>query len=151
MFLRFSHGTKIMDAGTGGGLPGIPLAIMFPGATFTLVDSVGKKIRVVSEIGKALGLTNIQPVSARLETITDSFDFITGRAVSDLKCFIGVTSDRISRTNRNDMSNGILYLAGGEIGQWVFRQYPHTSVVPLSGFFEEQYFATKKLVYIPLV
>ena len=115
--ISFSPGTKIMDAGTGGGFPGIPLAILFPDTDFTLVDSIAKKVQVVVKIADELGLNNVHPVRERFENLKQSYDFIIGRAVSPLPGFGNVLMDNISSERKNEIPNGILYLKGGEFGE----------------------------------
>jgi 16S rRNA (guanine527-N7)-methyltransferase len=137
-----------MDAGTGGGFPGIPLAIMFPDAHFTLVDSVGKKIKVIDAIAAELKLVNVTTMNARFETLKGSFDFVTGRAVSRLPLFIMSVRDRVSPQGFNAVPNGILYLTGGEVEQDLTLIQATSSAWPLADFFTEDYFATKKLVHL---
>ncbi|MBN1198884.1 MAG: 16S rRNA (guanine(527)-N(7))-methyltransferase RsmG [Bacteroidales bacterium] len=148
--LRMKPATRILDAGTGGGLPGIPLAILFPDVSFTLIDSVGKKIRVVTEIGKELNLSNIQPRQIRLESMTGNYHFVTGRAVTDLLRFYQMARKKIAPEHLNDRKNGILYLSGGDIENQLNKINPEASVTPLSDFFTEPYFSSKKLIYIPV-
>lgn len=148
--IRFVSGTTVLDAGTGGGLPGIPLAILFPDVSFTLLDSIGKKIKVVTEIGRELKLTNILPVQNRLESFHGKFDFVTGRAVTDIRRFYEDARRRVSDDHRNQWKNGILYLGGGETESQAANLHPRTAITPLSDFFNESYFASKKLIYIPV-
>jgi len=140
----------VLDAGTGGGLPGIPLAILFPDVSFTLIDSIGKKIKVVTEIGKELNLKNIEPMQVRMESVPGYFDFITGRAVTGVDEFYRVAKKKISREHRNILSNGILYLSGGDIESQVYTNYKGATVTSLADFFTEAYFSSKKLIYIPV-
>ncbi|MBE0648199.1 MAG: 16S rRNA (guanine(527)-N(7))-methyltransferase RsmG [Bacteroidales bacterium] len=147
--IRFTSHTHILDAGTGGGLPGIPLAILFPDVRFTLLDSIGKKIHVVAEISRELKLTNIEPVQNRLESMNGMYHFVTGRAVTDIRGFYHVARKIISREQKNKMQNGILYLSGGDIDKQIDTLHPNTKITPLSAFFDEDYFASKKLIYIP--
>lgn len=150
LFTRMNPGTRVLDAGTGGGLPGIPLAILFPDVTFTLVDSIGKKIRVVTEIGKELKINNIQPVQSRLESVRGTFHFVTGRAVTDINTFHHLARKKIAMDQINDKKNGILYLSGGDIQDQLNRKIPQATVTSLSDFFSEPYFMSKKLIYIPI-
>lgn len=148
--VRMRPTTRVLDAGTGGGLPGIPLAILFPDVAFTLIDSIGKKIRVVTEIGKELKLTNIQPLQIRLESMTGSYHFVTGRAVTDIQSFYQMARKKIAPEHLNDKKNGILYLSGGDIENQLNTIDPEVSVTALSDFFSEPYFTSKKLIYIPV-
>lgn len=146
--IRFLPGTSVLDAGTGGGFPGIPLAILFPETRFVLVDSIGKKIRVVQEIASALGLSNVEPVRARVETVPGSFDFITGRAVTALPGFIRMTSSLINKQSQHGLANGILYLKGGEFEEELTGIRHPVTVYSLSEWFCEDYFQTKKMLHI---
>lgn len=146
--VAFKPGTRIMDAGTGGGFPGIPLATMFPDVHFTLVDSIGKKIKVVDAIATALKLDNVTALNARFETIKGSFDFVTGRAVSKLPIFCSMVKNCINKHGFNDIQNGILYLTGGELEPDVAQIKARSDSWPLAGFFTEYYFTTKKLVHL---
>jgi len=145
---HFVPGTRILDVGTGGGFPGIPLAIFFPQVRFTLVDSIGKKIRVVSEIVSALSLTNTQCLNIRAEQISDAFDFIVSRAVSDLPGFCRNFGTLVSKHCMNDKANGIIYLKGGDIDQDMKSIRRKYSVMDLSTVFDEPFFETKKLVHL---
>lgn len=149
-FLSFTDQSKIIDVGTGGGFPGIPLAIMFPNVQFTLLDSVGKKIKVVNEIIREIELTNVKPIQARSEDFKGKFDFIVSRAVSKLPDFAKQTQHLISLKPRNAVSNGILYLKGGNIEAEIAPFRRKAFVVEISDWFEEPYFETKKLVHLPL-
>jgi 16S rRNA (guanine527-N7)-methyltransferase len=146
--IRFTEGTTILDVGTGGGFPGIPLAILFPDVKFTLVDSIGKKIMVVREITKALDLKNVRSYHSRAEDIPGVFDFITGRAVTDINAFYGWVKKKIKPTDQNGLPNGILYLKGGELDAELASFGSRAQVFPLSQYFEEEFFATKAVVYI---
>jgi 16S rRNA (guanine527-N7)-methyltransferase len=145
--VAFKPGTRIMDAGTGGGFPGIPLATMFPEVNFTLVDSIGKKIKVIEAIAAALQLKNVITLNSRFESVKESFDFVTGRAVSRLPLFVSMVRPRVKTRGFNDIPNGILYLTGGEFEQDMTQIKAVSASWPLAGFFTEEYFITKKLVH----
>ena len=146
----FLPGTRVMDAGTGGGLPGIPLAIFFPEVEFFLVDSVAKKIRVVTEISKSLGLSNVYPVVSRFEQVDGTFEFITGRAVTDPGKMAGMLRDKISPENRHPFTNGLLYLTGGDVEQELKKRRYAIRIHCLPDLFTEPFFETKKLVHLAL-
>lgn len=146
--IQFIAGTSIMDAGTGGGFPGIPLAILFPDVQFHLVDSIGKKITVVSEISKALGLSNIIAEKARVETIGIKYDFILSRAVTSLPVFTKWVFPFISKNHKNSLPNGILYIKGGNIEEEIKQINYNSKVYPISQFFEEPFFETKQIIHI---
>lgn len=146
--IRFKEGTYILDAGTGGGLPGIPLAIFFPEVSFTLVDSIGKKIKVVEAICKELKLDNVEARQARVETLREKYDFVVSRAVTTLPEFLALTQKLIRRDAINYLPNGILYLKGGDIEEELFALNRRFHVYYLSNFFYEPFFETKKLVHI---
>ncbi len=149
-FINFTDGTKIIDVGTGGGFPGIPLAIYFPNVQFTLIDSIGKKIRVVNEVIKALGLKNAFAIQVRSEDYKDKFDFIVSRAVTTLPDFVKQTGHLISYKQKNAISNGILYLKGGDLTDEITPFKKMTSIIELSSYFDEPFFSTKKLVHLTL-
>ena len=144
----FKSGTTIMDAGTGGGFPGIPLAVMFPDVQFTLVDSIGKKIKVVEAIAKNLGLANVHTLNARFESVKQKFDFITGRAVSNLPLFLSMVSHCVKKQGSNELSNGILYLTGGDIEPDMKKVTARATTYNLSAYFTETYFTSKKIVHL---
>lgn len=146
--VQFKKNTSILDAGTGGGFPGIPLAIYFPEVQFHLVDSIGKKINVVNEISKALGLSNITAEKARVETIDNKYDFIISRAVTSLPVFSKWVFQLISKQQNNSISNGILYIKGGDIEDELGQLKYRNKVYPISQFFKESFFDTKNVIHI---
>jgi len=148
--LQFKSGTSILDVGTGGGFPGIPLAIMFPEAQFHLVDSIGKKIRVVQEIATALDLKNVKAEQVRAERLDDSYEFVVSRAVTRITPFVGWVRKNISRNSFHSLRNGILYLKGGDLTEELAELNMKTKSYDLSEFFQEEFFETKKVVYVPL-
>jgi len=145
----FKSGAKILDVGTGGGFPGIPLAILFPETQFTLVDSIGKKIKVVEEVTDALGLQNVTAVNDRVEQISGEFDFIVSRAVAVMPSFVHWVKGKIAKTSAHDRKNGILYLKGGDLSEEL-SPYRTVEVFDLARVFEEDFFETKKVVYLPM-
>lgn len=144
---NFRDGTRIMDLGTGGGFPGIPLAIMFPNAHFHLLDSVGKKIRVCQEIVSALGLQNVTTQWARAEEVKERFHFVVSRAVMPLADLVKIVRKIISPEQFNALPNGLICLKGGELEHEVMPMKHSTMITPLSDYFSEEYFQTKKVVY----
>ncbi|MDR6807530.1 16S rRNA (guanine527-N7)-methyltransferase [Dyadobacter sp. BE34] len=147
---EFRPGTAILDVGTGGGFPGVPLAIMFPEAQFHLVDSIGKKIRVVQEVVNALKLDNVRAEQVRAEKLDDSYEFVVSRAVTRMAPFVGWVKKNISRNSFHDRRNGILYLKGGDLTEELSEIKEKPQVYELSDFFGEEFFETKKVVYVPL-
>lgn len=148
--IRFKPGTNIMDLGTGGGFPGIPLAIMFPEAKFHLVDSIGKKIRVCEEVSKALGLQNVTTQWCRAEEVKQQFHFIVSRAVMPLPDLVEIIRKAVSKDQFNGLPNGLICLKGGELEQEARPFGKAAQITSLSEYFEEPFFETKKLVYLPL-
>lgn len=148
--LEFLPGEKVLDVGTGGGFPGIPLAILFPEAHFHLVDSIGKKIKVVQEVSRAIGLKNLVATHARAEQIDDKFNFIISRAVTQLKDFYPWVRGKFEKTPLNKLPNGVLYLKGGDLElELQESKLKEVHLYPLSAYFEENYFETKYVVYFP--
>lgn len=148
--MRFVDGTSVLDVGTGGGFPGIPLAILFPGSRFHLVDSIGKKIKVVQNVAEALGLENVKAEQIRAEQLTAKYDFVVSRAVTRLPEFVPWVQKNISRIQLNSLPNGILYLKGGDLGAELKPFRKKVFVQELSAYFEEAFFETKKVVHLPL-
>lgn len=147
--VRFKPGTEILDVGTGGGFPGIPLAILSPLADFHLVDSVGKKIKVVQEVADALALSNVRAEQVRVEQVSTTYDFVVSRAVTRLKPFLGWVRYKIHKNGNNDRPNGVLYLKGGDLADELAEIPDRYRVYALSDYFEEPFFETKKVIYIP--
>lgn len=148
--LRFQPGTDVVDIGTGGGFPGIPLAIMFPECSFTLVDSVGKKIKVASEVAASLGLKNVNFVYDRMENVKQKFDFAVSRAAMSLDLLVKVCRKNINKAGHNALPNGLICLKGGELETEVKPYSRIATLYSVSEFFSEDYFQTKKAVYLPL-
>src|SRR5687767_12651596 len=147
----FKAGAQVLDVGTGGGFPGVPLAILFPETHFHLVDSIGKKITVVNQVANALGLKNISAEQIRAEQVKGEYDFIVSRAVTRLKEFYGWINRKIKKTSKHDLYNGILYLKGGDLDEELAELKRPYQLTDLSQFFNEEFFETKKVVYVPLV
>jgi 16S rRNA (guanine527-N7)-methyltransferase len=148
--VSFKPGTSVLDVGTGGGFPGIPLAILFPKTQFHLVDSIGKKILVVQNIASAIGLSNVKAEQLRAEQLKGRYDFIVSRAVTRLKEFYGWVHSKAKVKSQHELYNGILYLKGGELQEELDELRKPYQIFELSDFFDEEFFATKKIVYIPL-
>lgn len=145
----FKAGSKILDVGTGGGFPGIPLAIMHPESTFHLVDSIGKKIKVVDEVSEGLGLKNVTSFNQRVEELNGNYDFIVSRAVAVMPTFVRWVKGKIAKENVHERKNGILYLKGGDLSEEL-KDYRTAKIFELSDYFEEDFFDTKKVVYLPM-
>lgn len=148
--MQFKPMCEILDVGTGGGFPGVPLAIMFPDSRFTLVDSIGKKIKVVSDVVDRLGLTNAKALQSRAEQLDGEYDFVVSRAVSTLGEFVPWVKGKVSKTQYHPLHNGILYLKGGDLTKELFPFRHKVRTWDISDFFGEEYFETKKVVYLPL-
>ena len=147
--IAFKPNTKVMDVGTGGGFPGIPLAILFPETQFHLVDSIGKKIKVVNEVKEGLGLENVKTTHGRAEEVKDTYDFIVSRAVAQMETFQRWVRNKVHKKQNHDLKNGILYLKGGDLGEEL-AAFPKATIYNLPDFFEEEFFETKKLVHLPV-
>lgn len=146
--MRFTPGSKVLDIGTGGGFPGIPLAILHPECDFHLVDSIGKKIKVVKEVAEALGLENVRASHERAEKINEQFDFIVSRAVTAMPKFLNWTKGKFLKANNNEFKNGILYLKGGDLKEEMATVKKAVQYFNLSDYFQEEFFETKKVVYV---
>lgn len=141
--------TNVLDVGTGGGFPGVPLAILFPEVNFHLVDSIGKKIKVVDEVVDGLGLTNVKTTNARVEEISGQYDFIISRAVAQMETFVHWVRGRVAKKSRHELKNGILYLKGGDLTEEL-KYFPKATIYELRDYFEEDFFETKSVVHLPL-
>ena len=148
--ISFNPGAFVLDVGTGGGFPGIPLAILFPKTTFHLVDSIGKKITVVNNIARSLGLENVRAEQIRAEQIKGEYDFIVSRAVTRLKEFYGWVHRKVKKHSNHGLYNGILYLKGGDLAEELAELNNPHNVIELKNYFAEDFFETKKVVYVPL-
>lgn len=148
--IQFKKGSSLLDVGTGGGFPGIPLAILFPECKFTLVDSIGKKIKVVREVASSLNLKNVQAFHNRVENIPGSFDFVMCRAVAPTKEILQWVRNKLNPTSNNELANGLLLLKGGDLTEELKQAKKPYREYHLSDYFEEDFFDTKKIIYIPL-
>lgn len=147
--IDFRPGSKIMDVGTGGGFPGIPLAILFPEVDFYLIDVIAKKIRVVNEVTAGLGLKNVKAEQKRAELVKQEFDFIVSRAVTNMPDFVKWVDDKVAKKQNHELANGILYLKGGDLTEEL-AAFPKATQYNLSDFFSDEFFETKKVVHLPL-
>lgn len=147
----FKGMAEVLDVGTGGGFPGIPLAVMFPESRFTLVDSIGKKIKVVQDVAAQLDLQNVRALQTRVEDLdAENFDFIVSRAVTNLSQFVGWVQGKVSTVQYHTLRNGILYLKGGDLTEELMPFRKKARIFNISDFFEEEYFETKQVIYLPL-
>ena len=147
--IQFEPGTFVLDVGTGGGFPGIPLAILFPETRFYLIDIIAKKIKVVQAVADALGLKNVKAEQKRAELVKGDFDFIVSRAVTNMPDFVSWIKDKIKKNNKHELKNGILYLKGGDLTEEL-AAFPKATEYNLTDFFEDEFFETKKVVHLPL-
>ena len=147
--VSFEPGTYVLDVGTGGGFPGIPLAILFPETRFYLIDVIAKKIKVVQAVAEALELKNVKAEQMRAELVKGDFDFIVSRAVTNMPDFVSWTKDKIKKKHKHELKNGILYLKGGDLTEEL-KSFPKATEYNLADFFEDDFFETKKVVHLPL-
>jgi len=147
--IDFKPGTKLMDVGTGGGFPGIPLAILYPECTFHLVDSIAKKLKVVDEVVAGLELTNVKTTHSRVEEIKDTYDFIISRAVAAMPTFVHWIKGKVAKKQNHELKNGILYLKGGDLSEEL-QDYKLATIYNISDFYSEAFFETKKVVHLPI-
>ena len=145
----FKPNARILDVGTGGGFPGIPLAILFPETQFYLIDSIGKKIKVVQEVAKSLGLQNVKAEQLRADQVNGVYDFIISRAVTRMPEFVAWVKHKVAKQQQHELENGILYLKGGDLSEEL-QNFPKATVYNLSNYFTEDFFETKKVVHVPL-
>ena len=145
--IQFKPGSSVMDVGTGGGFPGIPLAILFPETQFHLVDSIGKKIKVVNEVVAGLGLENVKTTHGRVEDVNETYDFIVSRAVAHMETFVRWNKGKIAKKQNHDIRNGILYLKGGDLTEEL-KLYTSATIYDLPDYFDEDFFETKKVVHL---
>lgn len=147
--IKFEPGTFVLDVGTGGGFPGIPLAILFPETRFYLIDVIAKKIKVVQAVAEALELKNVKAEQMRAELVKGDFDFIVSRAVTNMPDFVSWIKDKIKKKSKHELRNGILYLKGGDLTEEL-KDFPKATEYNLADFFEDEFFETKKVVHLPL-
>lgn len=148
---RFDAGARILDVGCGGGFPSVPLAVLFPEAHFVAADSIRKKITVVGGVSSALGLTNLEARCVRVEQLTERFDYVVSRAVTEMATFVGWIWNRIERGQHGSLPNGILYLKGGDLAEELAATRLRWQLFDIADFFDEEFFATKRVVYTPKV
>ena len=147
--IKFEPGTYVLDVGTGGGFPGIPLAILFPETRFHLIDIIAKKIKVVQAVAEGLELKNVKAEQLRAELVKGDFDFIVSRAVTNMPDFVSWVKTKIKKNNKHELKNGILYLKGGDLTEEL-KDFPKATEYNLADFFEDEFFETKKVVHVPL-
>jgi 16S rRNA (guanine527-N7)-methyltransferase len=147
--INFEPGTYVLDVGTGGGFPGIPLAILFPETRFYLIDIIAKKIKVVQAVAEGLDLKNVKAEQMRAENVKGDFDFIVSRAVTNMPDFVSWVKTKIKKNNKHELKNGILYLKGGDLTEEL-KDFPKATEYNLADFFEDEFFETKKVVHLPL-
>ncbi|WP_418512274.1 16S rRNA (guanine(527)-N(7))-methyltransferase RsmG [Corallibacter sp.] len=147
--MPFNPGAKIMDVGTGGGFPGVPLAILYPDCSFHLVDSIAKKLKVVNEVVEGLGLTNVKTTHTRVEEINETYDFIVSRAVAAMPTFVHWVKGKIAKKQNHELKNGILYLKGGDLSEEL-QDYKSATIYSITDFYSEDFFDTKKVVHLPM-
>ncbi len=147
--MRFNKNTSVLDVGTGGGFPGIPLAILYPETNFHLVDSIGKKIKVVNEVVAGLDLENVKTTHGRVEDVKETYDFIVSRAVAQMETFHRWIKNKVQKQQNHELKNGILYLKGGDLKEELAK-FPKATIYNLADFFEEDFFETKKVVHLPV-
>ena len=147
--IKFEPGTYVLDVGTGGGFPGIPLAILFPETRFHLIDIIAKKIKVVQAVAEGLDLKNVKAEQLRAENVKGDFDFIVSRAVTNMPDFVSWVKTKIKKNNKHELKNGILYLKGGDLAEEL-KDFPKATQYTLADFFEDEFFETKKVVHLPL-
>ena len=148
--LNFQPGTTLLDVGTGGGFPGIPLAILFPECQFTLIDSIGKKVRVASEVAKAIGLSNVRCIQERAEEEKGQFDFVISRAVMPLPDLVKLVRKNVSKKHQNAMPNGLMVLKGGKLEGELHEFKKYVEQTPITDFFHDEWFKEKFVIYLPL-
>ena len=147
--MPFNPGAKIMDVGTGGGFPGVPLAILYPDCSFHLVDSIAKKLKVVNEVVEGLGLTNVKTTHTRVEEINETYDFIVSRAVAAMPTFVHWVKGKVAKKQNHELKNGILYLKGGDLSEEL-QDYKSATIYNITDFYDEDFFDTKKVVHLPM-
>ncbi|WP_179343840.1 16S rRNA (guanine(527)-N(7))-methyltransferase RsmG [Winogradskyella ursingii] len=147
--IEFADNSSILDVGTGGGFPGVPLAILFPNCHFHLVDSINKKLKVIEAVCESIELSNVKTTHSRVEAIDDTYDFIVSRAVTAMPEFTKWVKGKIAKKQQNEMKNGILYLKGGDLTEEL-KKYTNVKAYLLSDYFDEEFFETKKVIYLPL-